>query len=228
LRPKESLLILDSFEHLVAPPQSPPRSGGRKGGVDLLRDILRWAPEVRILVASRARLGLPGEWAISLPGLEMPAGLPATVTEAEGYHAVQLFVQSAQRVAPDFGLTAGNLPHVVRICQLVEGLPLGIELAAAWVRMFSCQQIADEIERSLDFLSNPGGSNPGRQHSLRATFEYSYNLLSERERALFRKLSVFRGGFTAEAARQVGRRPARLDWLLCWTNPCSRLPPPGD
>jgi len=215
LRDKELLLILDSFEHLVA-------------GSPLLQDILRRAPEVKILVTSRARLGLREEWAMQLGGLEVPAETPKTVAEAAGYSAVQLFVQSASRVAPDFTLSPENLPHVVLICQLVAGLPLGIELAAAWVRLFPCRQIADEIELSPDFLGNPQRDAPRRQHSLRATFEYSYNLLSEAERPLFRKLSVFRGGFMVEAARQVaGAGPSGLASLLdksmLQTSPSRRL-----
>ena len=202
LRAKELLLILDSFEHLVA-------------GTLLFQDILRRAPEVRILVTSRARLGLREEWALPLPGLDVPAEPPATVAEAEGYSAVQLFVQSVRRVAPDFGLSPQNLPHVVRICRLVAGLPLGIELAAAWVRLFPCWQIADVVEQSLDSLRSTQPDVPERQHSLRATFEYSYRLLSEREQALFDRLSVFRGGFTVDAARQVaGGSPSELVSLL--------------
>ena len=202
LRAKELLLILDGFEHLV-------------DGGSLLQEILRWAPEVRILATSRARLGLRGEWAVQLNGLEMPPAIPATAAEAEDYSAVKLFLQNARHVNSDFTLSQENLPHVARICRLVEGLPLGIELAAAWVRMFPCRQIADEIERSLDLLHNPGGNTPERHHSLRATFEYSYNLLSETEQSLFRKLSVFRGGFMPEAARQVvGATPSGLASLL--------------
>lgn len=128
---------------------------------------------------------------------------------------MQLFLQVARRASPDFTLSPENLPHVAHICRLVGGLPLGIELAAAWVRLFPCQQIADEIERSPDFLRNAGGNTPERQHSLRATFEYSYNLLSEAEQTLFRRLSVFRGGFTVEAAQHVsGANPSALASLL--------------
>jgi predicted ATPase/DNA-binding SARP family transcriptional activator len=215
LEPKELLLILDSFEHLVA-------------AASLLEDVVRWAPEVRILVTSRARLGVRGEWAMPLGGLRLPAGEPATIAEAEDRSAVQLFVQSARRVDPTFHLTAENLPHVTRICRLVEGLPLGIELAAAWVRLYHCRQIASEIEGSLDFLQARGIGSPQRHHSLRGTFDYSYNLLSEAERALFRRLSVFRGGFWVEAARQVaGGGPRDLDSLLdkslLQTSPTRRL-----
>lgn len=202
LRSKELLLILDSFEHLAA-------------GAALILAILRWAPEVRILVTSRTCLGLEGEWALHLGGLEVPPEPVATVADAEGCSAVQLFVQSARRAAPDFALSPTNLPHVVRICRLVAGLPLGIELAAAWVRLFPSRQIADQIQKSPDFLHNPRMESTERHHSLRATFQYSYKLLPRPEQVLFRRLSVFRGGFTPDAASQVvGASPSQLSRLL--------------
>jgi predicted ATPase/DNA-binding SARP family transcriptional activator/Tfp pilus assembly protein PilF len=202
LRAKEMLLILDGFECLV-------------DGGSLLRDILRWAPEMSILVTSRARLGLSGEWAVQLGGLDAPRDTPATAAEATDYGAVKLFLQNARRVSPDFALSPENVPAVIRICRLLEGLPLGIQLAAPWVRVFPCRQIADEIERSLDFLQNPGRDVPERQHSLRSTFDYSYNLLSETGRDVLRKLSVFQGGFTPEAAQEVaGAEPLDLASLV--------------
>ena len=215
LRPKELLLVLDGFEHLTA-------------GASLLADILRWAPEVRILVTSRSRLGARGEWAMQLDGLKFPPEANANVAEAEDFSAIQLFVLSARRVAPDFHLTAENLPHVVRICRLVGGLPLGIELASAWVRLYRCQQIAEQIAGSLDFLHIPGTDESQGHGSLRGTFDYSYGLLSEPERALLRRLSVFRGGFTVAAARQIaGAAPPLLDSLLdkslLQTSPARRL-----
>jgi predicted ATPase/DNA-binding SARP family transcriptional activator len=202
LQPKELLLILDGFEHLMA-------------GASLLQNLLNWAAELRILVTSRARLGLHAESAIRVTGLELPARKPVTVVKAETSSAVQLFVQSARRVEPAFRLTAENLPHVTRICRLVDGLPLGIELAAVWVRLYPCWQIADAMEESLDFLERPGINHPQRHSSLRATFEYSYGLLSEPEQLMLRKLSVFQGGFTVEAAQHVaGAGPHALYALL--------------
>ena len=202
LRSKELLLILDEFEHLLT-------------GVPLLAEILCWAPEVKILVTSRARLGVKGERAIPLAGLKVPAKDPAIIAETKGYSAVQLFLQSARRAAPGFGLSPENLPHVLRICRLVAGLPLGIELAAAWVHLFSCRKIADEIEHSAGFLRNPRSSNPTRHDSLRASFEHSYRLLPAADRSLYRRLTVFRGGFTPEAAGRVaGADPSALSSLL--------------
>jgi predicted ATPase/DNA-binding SARP family transcriptional activator/Tfp pilus assembly protein PilF len=202
LRVKELLLILDGFEHLV--------DGGPH-----LQDILRWAPEVKILLASRARVGLTGEWTVRLDGLNVPPTMPTTAAEARDYPAVELFLQNARRVIAGFDLSPENLPHVVRICRLVEGLPLGIQLAAPWVRMFPCRQIADEIEQSPDFLHSLDRGRPERQHSLRATFEYSHHLLSKRERCILRQLSVFRDGFTPEAAQRVtGAEPLDLVSLV--------------
>lgn len=202
LREKELLLVLDGFEHLVE-------------RVSHLQDILRWAPDVRILLTSRACLGLTEEWTVQLNGLEVPPDTQTRTEEALATEAIKLFLHNARRVVAGFELTAENLPHVVRICRLVAGLPLGIQLAAPWVRMFSCRQIADQIERSPDFLQNPSGGHPERQHSLRATFEYSYSLLSMRERRLLGQLSVFRGGLTPEAAQRVtGAEPLDLISLV--------------
>ena len=112
-------------------------------------------------------------------------------------------MQSAQALQPDFALSAETAPAVARICQLVEGLPLGIELAAAWIRVLSCDEIAQEIGRNLDFLSSAMHDLPARQHSLRAVFDYSWNLLSAPEQQALRQLAVFRGSFTREAAAAV-------------------------
>lgn len=209
LRARELLLILDGFEHLA-------------DGAAILKEIVHWAPDVHLLVTSRVRLGIEGELALPLGGLEVPPALPPlTETEAapgipeRTYSAVRLFADSARRIAPDFSLTDENLPDVVRICRLVEGLPLGIQLAATWVRLYRCRQIADEIEDSLDFLQLPGVEAPQGRHSLRGAFEYSYALLSEAEQKLFRRLSVFRGGFEVKAARHVVEAdPFGLDALL--------------
>jgi tetratricopeptide (TPR) repeat protein len=131
------------------------------------------------------------------------------------YSAVQLFLQSARRTDVGFSPNAADLAAVARICQLVEGVPLGIELAAAWVRMLSCQAIATEIEANLDFLTTSLRDVPARHRSLRAVFAQSWALLSGDGRACFRKLAVFRGGFTREAAEDVaGASLAALSSLM--------------
>jgi predicted ATPase len=116
---------------------------------------------------------------------------------------VALFVQQAQRVRAGFKLSPVEAPHVVRICRLVEGVPLGIELAASWLRVLSCEEIAGEIEQNLDFLTSVLQDVPERHRSLRAVFDHSWRLLSPAEQALFAALSVFRAGFQREAAARV-------------------------
>jgi predicted ATPase len=172
------LLILDNFEHLL-------------GGVGLVTEMLEAAPHVRILATSRARLNLQGEQLLPVTGMSLPDS------------AVELFVASARRVQPDFALTADNLADVIHICRLVEGMPLGLLLAAAWVQTLSPATIAAQISRSLDFLEADLHDLPERQRSVRAVFDHSWRLLTEREQEVFRGLSVFRGGFTWQAAQQV-------------------------
>lgn len=213
LREKELLLILDSIEHIV------------EGG-DLVSKIVRRAPAVIVIATSRQRLNLQEESVYAVEGLGYPKGdlnsgrEPAESkisTEAlEVYSAVELFRQQACRVYADFSLSDGAVPYVVRICQLVEGLPLGVELAASWTRLRSCRDIAREIEHNLDILSTNLRNVPERQRSIRATFEYSWQLLSAEEKDLLARLSVFSGGFHREAALEV--TGASLSTLLALTD----------
>jgi DNA-binding SARP family transcriptional activator/predicted ATPase len=193
LREKEMLLLLDNFEHLLE-------------GATLLTDILRVTPGVKLLVTSREVLNLGQEWLQPLAGLPFPRSEEAVdqaeATPLEAYGAVQLFVQQARRMRPGFNL-ATERHHVRRICRLVEGLPLGIELAAAWLKVLSCPKIAREIEGSLDFLTTSHREVSARHHSMRAVFEHSWGLLAEGEQGVLRRLSVFRGGFRQAAAEAV-------------------------
>jgi predicted ATPase/DNA-binding SARP family transcriptional activator/Tfp pilus assembly protein PilF len=188
LRQKEILLVLDNLEHLLP-------------GAALIAGILQAAPRVKLLVTSRERLNIQGEWLIPIAGLRLP--VEENKDPAEASSAVQLFLQSARRVRPDFTLSDAEREPVVKICQLVEGMPLGIELAAAWMRALSGREIAGEIEKGLDFLATWQRDLPERHRSLRAAFEHSWNLLSESEKVIFRQLSVFQGGFRRPAAAQV-------------------------
>jgi predicted ATPase/DNA-binding SARP family transcriptional activator len=205
LREKELLLVLDGMEHILE-------------GAELLARILHRALGVIMLVSSRQRLNLREEWVRVVEGLSYPrhredgserAGvtvgesLQERVELAEVYSAIKLFRQQARRVHHRFSLSTGETPHVVRICQLVEGLPLGVELAAAWTGVRSSREIAEEIERNLDVLSTAIRNVPERQRSIRATFEHSWQLLSPGEQDLLARLSVFRGGFDREAALRV-------------------------
>jgi predicted ATPase len=194
LREKQLLLILDNFDHLLA-------------GADLLVDILTYAPAVKIVVASRERLNLQEEYLLPLRGMSIPSngtGQKEKLAKVlEEYSAVQLFLQHARTVNPNFVPSETEQASVIRICQLLDGIPLAIELAAAWVRLLSCREIAREIERNLDFLSTSLRNVPPRHRSLRAVFDYSWQFLSAEEKRVFRQLAVFRGGFQREAAERV-------------------------
>lgn len=188
LRQKELLLVLDSFEHLQA-------------GAGLVAEVLQSAPQVKILITSRARLNLSWEWTFELDGLAVPEAQPPRGLES--YSAVQLFVQRARRVQRHFSLAPADQPAIARVCELVEGLPLALELAATWVRVSTCQEIATEIGRGLDFLTTSSPDIPERHQSMRAVFEHSWQLLSPDQQKVFQNLSVFRGGFSGAAAKHV-------------------------
>jgi predicted ATPase len=202
LREKELLLVLDNFEQLLTPDQ-----GEDERGVALLMDILHQAPGVTLLVTSRERLALPGEWLFDVAGLSCPPGELAE--GVEGYSAVQLFVQRAGQVRRQFTLD-GEARTVARICQLVEGLPLAIELAAAGLRTRSCTAIANAIETSIMALASGMRAIPERHRSMWAAFEHSWRLLSNEERQVLRRLSVFRGGFEEQATAQVAKASPEL------------------
>jgi predicted ATPase/DNA-binding SARP family transcriptional activator/Tfp pilus assembly protein PilF len=213
LREKELLLVLDGMEQFL-------------GGAALLSKLIQRAPGVIVVVTSRERLNLREEWVRTVEGLAYPdreavegGGSEDSTRSVDllgAYSAVELFRQQAHRVHHRFSLSAEEAPYVVRICQLVEGLPLGVELAAAWIGGRSCKGIAREIERNLDILSTDLRNVPERQRSIRATFEYSWQLLSQAEKDLLAQLSVFCGGFRREAALQV--TGAALSTLLALTD----------
>ncbi len=193
LSSKEMLLILDNCEHLLA-------------GAGLFADILRRAPDVTMLATSRERLNVPGEWLFDVQGLPVPDHWDTAADQT----AVALFVQSVRRQLNNFAPTEAESAAVVRICRLVGGMPLAIELAAGWVRVLSCAEIAREIEHSLGILAGKQPGLPLRHQSLQAVYEHSWNLLTVEERGAFMRLSVFRGGFQREAVEQVAGADLRL------------------
>jgi predicted ATPase/DNA-binding SARP family transcriptional activator len=203
-REKEMLLLLDGFEHLLGPNPGKGKTK-EKSAVDLVVEILQQAPRVKVLVTSRQRLNLRWEWVFDLKGLPYPtseAGDPEAALQNSQWSSIRLFLQSARRTCWRFD-PRNEAEWVVRICQVVEGMPLGIELAAAWVGTRSCASIARGIKENLDFLSCSMKDVPLRQRSLRATFDYSWNLLSATEQRVLQRLSVFQGGFDREAALRV-------------------------
>ncbi|MCB0193672.1 MAG: tetratricopeptide repeat protein [Anaerolineae bacterium] len=189
LREKEMLLVLDNFEHLTA-------------GATLLSALLQQATGIKLLITSRERLNLTEEWEIELRGLDFPKEAQG-VSHFDSYSAVKLFMGNVQRIRGDGEPTAEQIADIIRICQLVEGVPLALVLAASWMRVLSCGEVVKEIERNLDFLSASQRNIPERHRSLRAVFEHSWQLLNETERAVFRKITVFRDGFDRKAAQDV-------------------------
>lgn len=196
---KEILLVLDNFEQLLPPAVSD------EAGIALLASILETAPTVKLLVTSREVLNLQEEWLYPVQGLPFPnTPLPAGDEQEEKYSAIQLFVERARRVRRDFSLAAEQT-EVTRICQLVEGMPLALELAASWTKTLSCEVIAAEIQRNLNFLATNLRNVPERQRSMRAVFNHSWQLLSDGERNVFKRLSVFRGSFQRKAAEHIAK-----------------------
>lgn len=187
-REKQLLLIMDNYEHMLA-------------SASFVSDVLQAAPQVQVLVTSRERLNLSGETVFTLDGMDIPQ--TRDLSEALEYSALKLFLQAARRAKPGFELHQDDLEHAIRICELVYGMPLGILLAAAWVELLSVEEIITEITQSLDFLETEMRDVPERHRSIRAVFEYSWNLLSEEERRVFIQLSIFRGGFERDAAQKV-------------------------
>ncbi len=193
LREKELLLVLDNFEHLM-------------DGVPFLARLLEAAPEVKLLVTSRERLRSRWEWLFEVHGLPVPEHGEERPRRFAG---IKLFLQEAHRIRPHFD-DEGAMEAIIRICRAVEGLPLGIELAAALLDEHTATEIAAGIEQRLDFLRSPMQDIPRRHRSLQAAFEHSWSLLGEHERRAFRRLAVFRGSFDAEAAAAIADIPPAL------------------
>lgn len=207
LRPRRLLLILDNLEQILA-------------GTQALVTLLAQAPQVKILATSRARLSLRGEHLLPLDRLSLPttstahtaktnrttaAPISAAIAEEawQASEAVAMFLQRAQQLDPDFTLDAETLAPVVQICQLVEGLPLGIELATSMLPLLSCQALAAELAESLHVLKADTRDLPHEQRTLQAVFERSWRLLAVDEQQLLARLAVFPGSFQREAAQQI-------------------------
>ena len=187
LHNKTLLLVLDNLEHLL-------------DEVDFVVTLLVEAPQVKLLVTSRERLNLQEEAVYTVGGL--PLLTEASDASADSA-ALQLFLQAARRTRSKFQPSADDLPAIAQICRLVDGIPLGIELAAAWVHLLSCQEIVAEIGRNLDFLATPARNVPERHRTLRAVFDHSWQLLTPGEQRILRQLSVFQGSFTRDLAVAV-------------------------
>ena len=191
LEDKSTLLILDNCEHMV------------DGCAEFASTLLQRAPNVRLLATSQEALGITGETVHRVPSLSVPDSPQSTMEALIKCAAVRLFVERAATVQPGFALTDKNAVAVTQITQSLDGIPLAIELAAARTNVLSAEQIADRLDDSFRLLTRGRRAAPPRHQTLRGAVEWSYQLLSEPERLLFDRLSVFRGGFTLEAAEEV-------------------------
>ena len=203
LRSKCVLLVLDNCEHL------------RSACAQLAETLLRGCPNARILVSSRESLRVAGEMVYNLASLGLPAAIRTAPAQADlataliqfeelrNSEAVQLFAERAASNQPRFALTDGNVREIAHICRRLDGIPLAIELAAARVKMLTVQQIASRLDDSIQLLTRGAETALPRQQTLRATMDWSYDLLAEKERVLFRRLAVFAGGFALETCESV-------------------------
>jgi predicted ATPase/DNA-binding SARP family transcriptional activator len=189
LKTKHMLIVLDNFEHLLDTSA-------------FLSELMQACPNLKLIVTSRERLNIEQEWLFPIDGLDYPD--ETDLDAADCHDAVQLFVQTAQRLNVQINLDI-DLPAIVRICWLVEGMPLAIELAASWLRTMTFAQIVEQLTGSLDILKTPSRSMHERHRSIRLVFEHSWAALSKPEQQVLMKLSVFRGGFSLNAASHVSR-----------------------
>jgi predicted ATPase/DNA-binding CsgD family transcriptional regulator len=196
LRTKKMLLVLDNCEHLV------------EACAVLAEALLRTCPNLRILATSREAFGIAGETRLAVPSLSLPdpRRLPA-VEDVARYEAANLFVDRAKAIKPEFALTERNAMYVAQVCYRLDGIPLAIELAAAKVKVLSVEQIAARLDDRFALLTDGGRTALARQRTLEAAMDWSHELLSRGERTLLRRLSVFAGGFTLEAAEAVCSGP---------------------
>jgi predicted ATPase/class 3 adenylate cyclase len=190
LQGRRLLLLLDNFEQVSA---AAPAVG----------QLLAGAPDLTVLVTSRVPLRLRGEREVAAPPLAVPRPPLPALAQLGQYEAVRLFVERAVTVKPDFAVTNANAPAVAEICARLDGLPLAIELAAARVRLLSPEALLGRLSSRLTVLTGGAADLPARQHTLRSTIAWSYDLLDAAEQQLFRRLAVFRGGRSLEAIEAV-------------------------
>ncbi|HEX5809175.1 MAG TPA: BTAD domain-containing putative transcriptional regulator, partial [Anaerolineales bacterium] len=191
LRSKKALLILDNCEHLI------------QSCAQVAQNLLSSCPDLHILATSREALGIPGETLYIVPTLSTPDPLHTTLETLSASEAAQLFIERAQTALAGFTLTEENAPAIAQLCHHLDGIPLAIELAAARVKLLRVEEIAARLDDRFRLLTGGARTALPRHQTLQALIDWSYDLLSEPERVLLRRLSVFAGGWTLEAAEQV-------------------------
>lgn len=199
LQQKTALLVLDNCEHLAG------------SCAEMAARLLQSCLKLRILATSRQALQVRGETAWTVPTLSLPApnaiSAAGGVSSLEGYEAVRLFVDRAQSVLPSFTLTDENAGAVIQICRRLDGVPLAIELAASRVMVLSPTEIANRLDNCFKLLKRPDKTVDPRQQTLEAAIDWSYKLLSDKERVFLRRMAVFAGGCTIEAAEAICADP---------------------
>jgi predicted ATPase/class 3 adenylate cyclase len=191
LHEKKTLIVLDNCEHLI------------EASAKVANALLNAAPELTIMASSREALGVKGELSYPVPSLSLPDIKHLSVEQLSQYEAVRLFIDRALLVAPHFVVDKDSAPFIAQICYRLDGIPLAIELAAARVRVLSLEEISKRLDDRFRLLTGGARTALPRQQTLRALIDWSYDLLSEKERLLLRRLSVFAGGWTLEAAEEV-------------------------
>lgn len=192
LKDKRALVLLDNCEHLI------------EAAAHLVEALMRDGPSLSILATSRERLAVPGEHAYRVPSLRLPTLMNAlSAAQAEEYDGVRLFVERARAATEEFDVSDANAPAIVSICRRLDGIPLAIELAVPQLRMLQPHKLDAQLREPFRLLVRGSRTAPPRQQTLAAVFDWSYNLLSERESAVFRRLSVFADTWSAEAAIAV-------------------------
>ena len=191
LRAKHLLLILDNCEHLI------------DICAQIAEEFLHHAQNIKIIASSREALGISGETVYRVPSLSLPGQTPVTCEMVAGFESIQLFVERAMAASPNFRLTDENASSVAQVCQRLDGIPLAIELAASRLRLFSVEQIAVRLDDRFKLLTGGSRTALPRQQTLRALIDWSYDILPSEEQALFRRLSVFAGGWTYEVGEAV-------------------------
>ncbi|MFK7806116.1 MAG: protein kinase [Anaerolineae bacterium] len=189
---RESLLVLDNFEHIIS----------QAAWID---DLLQQAPKLRILVTSRQRLSIADEHIYPIYGFAQSVDMPESSPREMLDDGSRLFLLTSRKLQPRFRPDSADLKNIRRICSLLNGMPLGIELAASWTHMFTCAEIVNEIEKNIDFLESNIKRLPDRHRSMRAVFAYSWELLDEAEQAALMNLSLIRGQFSLETAQEIGQ-----------------------
>ena len=190
LRDKSLLIIFDNFDSFTSE-------------AAILHQLHAKAASSKFMVTSRERLKLSGEWVFEVQGLNYPEVDPVQFSEILGFHAVELFIHAARRTLSNFQIDENNFREIIAITQLVEGMPLGLEMAASWMNLLSPGEILAEIRSNLDFLKTEMQDTPARQRSMRAVLDYSWKRLNPDDQSALARLSVFQGGFTREAAEKV-------------------------